>query len=854
MKNLYLVDASNMFFRAFFAIPPLTNEKGMPTNALYGFLAMSLKLIREVKPDYLVYCFDLKEPSFRSELYTEYKANREEMPDLLKPQIPYLKRLTSVLGIATAEKIGFEADDVIGTLAMHAVREHVNAVIVSGDKDFAQLVRPGVTLYDTMKDVRMDSDGVMSKFGVRPDQIIDYLSLVGDSSDNVPGVRGIGPKGACKLLSDYQTLDGIYEHIDEIKGATQKKLIEGKELAFLSRKLCTIVTDVDLGTDFHTLKMKPLEPEPVKEILRELGFGSFERKIFSDSTAAPDSPVTGRPVNKVTKSKSKKSTTVTGMPDKWVEEQWTLEDLKSKIDPYSEIWALLNERGLILGSKGTVVRVAADDAEIGEILCRKNLRWKGYDVKQVLKTLNCPNQIVVWDGMLAAYVTRANSIPPFEKVYENYCSKRLPDLCTSMDQLTAHQELEILLRQKMIEQEGISVYDRFELPLVPVLVNMELKGIKVDVDELQQQNKVLTEDVRSLEKRIHEAAGESFNVGSPKQLGHILFEKLKLPVGHKTKTGYSTNSDVLEGLSAQHPIAKLILEYRELTKLKSTYVDALPAMVNPQTGRVHTKLNQAATTTGRLSSTDPNLQNIPIRTERGRMVRKAFIAEQGNVLISADYSQIELRILAHITDDEGLTRAFRDDLDIHAATASEIFNIHLRDVTAEHRRIAKAVNFGLAYGQGAFGLAETLGIPRKEATDIIDRYFQRFAGVKRYMENTVKEAMEQGFVSTLFGRRRYLDELQSKNPNIRRSGERMAINAPIQGTASDLVKLAMIKVHESLPIPVLLQVHDELIFECPAEDAEELSADIKEIMENVHQLKVPLKVNVGCGLNWDDAH
>ncbi len=863
MKNLYLVDASNMFFRAFFAIPPLTNDKGMPTNALYGFLAMSLKLIREVKPDYLVYCFDLKEPSFRSELYTEYKAHRDEMPDLLKPQIPYLKNMTKLLGIATAEKSGFEADDVIGTLTMRAVAEHVNAVIVSGDKDFAQLVRPGVSLYDTMKDVRMDSDGVSAKFGVRPDQIIDYLALVGDSSDNVPGVRGIGPKGACKLLSDYQTLDGIYEKIDEIKGATQKKLIESKDMAFLSRKLCTIVTDVPLALEFDSLRMKPLEPEPVRVMLKELGFGSFERKIFSDSTAAPSSPVTGMPLSspqakneskKPLKSPGKKKSGGITEPDSWTEEQWTLEELKTKIEPYSEIWALLNERGLYLGYKGRVIRVPADDLAIGEALCRKQLKWKGYDVKQVLKTINCPGQLVIWDGMLAAYIVRANSIPSFEDIYEMYCSKRLPDLCTAADQMTAHQELEILLRQKMIEQEGLSVFDRFELPLVPVLTDMEIKGIKVDMKELAIQGKSLGEDIARLEKDIHREAGETFNIGSPKQLGAILFDKLKLPVGRKTKTGFSTDSDVLESLIDKHAIAKFIVEYRELTKLKSTYVDALPALADPTNFRIHSRLNQAATTTGRLSSTNPNLQNIPIRTERGRLVRRAFIADEGNVLISADYSQIELRILAHITEDEGLTRAFRDDLDIHAATASEIFNISLMDVTATHRRIAKAVNFGLAYGQGAFGLADVLGIPRGEATEIITRYFTRFSGVKRYMENTTREAMENGYVSTLFGRRRYLDEMQSKNPNIRKAGERAAINAPIQGTASDLVKLAMIRVHESLPIPLLLQVHDELIFECPEDEAAEMSEEIKAIMENVHQLKVPLKVNVGVGLNWDDAH
>jgi DNA polymerase-1 len=406
----------------------------------------------------------------------------------------------------------------------------------------------------------------------------------------------------------------------------------------------------------------------------------------------------------------------------------------------------------------------------------------------------------------------------------------------------------------MIEQEGLSVYDLFELPLVPVIADMEIKGIKVDLNELKAQSKLLGDDISRLEKEIHAAAEEPFNVGSPKQLANILFEKLKLPPGRKTKTGFSTDSDVLEGLADKHPIAKLILEYRELTKLKSTYVDALPQLADPKDHRVHSSLNQASTTTGRLSSTNPNLQNIPIRTERGRLVRRAFIAEEGNVLISADYSQIELRILAHITNDEGLTRAFKEDLDIHAATASEVFGISLMDVTANHRRIAKAVNFGLAYGQGAFGLADVLGIPRNEAVEIINRYFTRFSGVKKYMEETTREAMEKGYVSTLFGRRRYLDEMQSKVPQVRKAGERAAINAPIQGTASDLVKLAMIRVHESLPIPLLLQVHDELLFECPEEDAEQMADDIKQIMEGVHKLNVPLKVNVGIGKNWDDAH
>jgi len=870
MKSLYLVDASNMFFRAFFAIPPLTNKQGLPTNALYGFLAMSLKLIREVKPDYLVYCFDRKEPSFRSELYADYKAHREEMPEALQPQIPYLKRLTDVLGLAQAESAGFEADDVIGTLALRGLKEHMQVVIVSGDKDFAQLVRPGLTLYDTMKDVRMDNDGVMAKFGVRPDQIVDYLALVGDASDNIPGVRGIGPKGAAKLLHEYGTLDGIYNHVSSIKGATQTKLVDGKDTAYMSQKLSRIVTDMELPVSFDQLKIKPFEPEPLKALLEELGFDSFARKIFQSnpngftpvegsksavskgaagatvsatSSAGPrtDKPTAATPV-------TKKSPAVAAASEgPWPEEEWTLEQLKKRVEPYSELWVHLNERGFFFGIQGRVVRVAAEDHEIGAVLARKNLRWKGFDLKRSLKALNCPRVMVEWDSLLAAYVIRANLIGPFAEVFEQYCERQLPDLVTGSDLLLAERDLEKVLRARLGELGGLDVLQRFDFPLVPVLADMELIGIRVDTEELARQSQDLFTQIQRLEKEIHLLAGETFTIASPKQLGHILFEKLKLPVGHKTKTGYSTDSDVLEGLIHVHPIAKSVLEYRELTKLKSTYVDAIPALADPKDHRVHTHFNQAATSTGRLSSTNPNLQNIPIRTERGRMVRKAFIADPGHCLISADYSQIELRVLAHITEDPGLMKAFQEDLDIHAATASEVFNISLQEVTPEHRRIAKAVNFGLAYGQGAFGLAEVLGISRGEATDIIERYFTRFKGVKTFMEETVHLAMEQGYVSTIFGRRRYLDELRSKNPNIRKAGERAAINAPIQGTASDLVKLAMIQVYNSLPIRLLVQVHDELIFESPIEDSEAMMVEIKRLMESVHPMKVPLKVNVELG-------
>lgn len=853
MKTLYLVDASNMFYRAFFAIPPLTNSKGMQTNALYGFINMTMKLLKDVKPDYLVYCFDRKEETFRNQIYSEYKAHRDEMPDELKPQIPYLRKLTTALGLAQLDAEGFEADDVIGTLAMHGVRNKVQVVIVSGDKDFAQLVRPGVSLYDTMKDVRTDDDGVKAKWGIRADQMIDYLAIVGDSSDNVPGVRGIGPKGAVKLLSDFETLDGIYEHIDEIKGATQKKLIESKDIAFLSRKLVTIVSDVPLQVTFDEYKPKPVDQDPLRDLLQELGFNSLQKKFFSEGAAEPEKKITLETPTAAEKPKAKRTSGSAG-PGKWTDEEWTVADLAEKIEPYTEIWGLLSERGLYLGYKGKALKVPASDAEIGRALARKHLRWKGYDLKQVFKALKIENPIVAWDGMLAAYVARPTSIAGFEEIFEQYCDRKLPEFCKPAEQLTAHQELEILLREKLVMQEGEGVYEKFDLPLVPVLADLESKGILLDLNELKTQSKALNEDILRLEKGIHKEAGEQFNIGSPKQLGTVLFDKLKLPPGKKTKTGYSTDSEVLETLAPRHAIAKLIIEWRELTKLKGTYVDALPALVSAEDGRVHTSLNQAATSTGRLSSLNPNLQNIPIRTERGRLVRKAFVADPGNCLISADYSQIELRILAHITEDPGLSKAFHDDLDIHTATAAEVFAIPLDKVTAENRRIAKAVNFGIAYGQGAFGLADTLGIERKAAQEIIKRYFERFVGVKQYMENTVREGIEAGYVSTLFGRRRYIDELKSKNPMLRRAGERAAINAPIQGTAADLVKLAMIQVHRSLPVPLLLQVHDELLFECPTEEAEDTAADIKKIMESIYPMKVPLKVNVGLGPNWDDAH
>lgn len=862
MKKLFLVDVSSMFFRAFYAIPPLSSPKGMPTNALYGLLSMTIKLLRENKPDYMVFCYDRIEPSFRQGLYPEYKANRKEMPEELVPQVPYLKKMPEILGIAALDRLGYEADDLIGTLATMGRANNLEVTIVSGDKDFAQLVSPFTVLYDTMKNVKYDSQGVVGKWGVAPEQMIDYLALVGDSSDNIPGVRGIGPKGAIHLLNEFRTLDGIYQNIDKISAKAQKaRLIENKDMALLSQKLVTIVQDIDLDFKWDDFRLKPIDKDRLRDFLLEMGFKSFEKSLLGESN---NNIQAGLPkavaINKMRKNlpdrKSDKQSNTEGKnkSQKWIEKNWTIEELKSSIEPYSKIWGLKSDRGFLIGYKGRVGYADGEDREIGGALSGKFLKWKGFDLKEVFRSLQISDPLVVWDAMLAAYVLDPGSVDDFNQIYQRYCEKNVPDLASAGQIISCHSEIKFVLLEKLDEMGGKGIYEHLEIPLVPVLYNMEKQGIGIDVAELSEQGKLLAQDLSLLQIEIHKAAGQSFNIASPKQLGEILFEKMQIPAGKKTKSGYSTASDVIEKLAVEFPICGLVLKYRELAKLKSTYVDALPQLISKETGRLHTHYRQAATSTGRLSSVNPNLQNIPIRTERGRMVRKAFVADKGKFFISADYSQIELRILAHVTGDEGLVRAFKEDLDIHSATASEIFNLPLKDVTSEFRRKAKAVNFGIAYGQGVFGLAQTLGISRGESAEIIKKYFERFRKVKEYMTETVEKAKNNGFVETIFGRRRYIQELKSSRPAIRAFGERAAINAPIQGAASDLVKMAMIQLHEEIESPMILQVHDELLFECEEKVVESQSSEIKKIMEKVAKLDIPLKVNLAWGRNWEEAH
>ena len=859
LKRIYIVDVSSMFFRAYYAIRPLTSTKGVPVNAVYGFISMIVKLMKEKNPDHIVFCYDRKDPSFRKDIYTEYKANRSVMPDDLQVQIPYLKQVATLFGITDLEVPTFEADDLIGTVARMAEKEGYESFIVSGDKDFCQLVSPHIFLYDTMKDVVFDERLVKEKHGVGPAQFLDYLAITGDTSDNIPGVAGIGPKGAQKLIEQFGTVENIYASIDQVASpAIKQKLIDSKEKALISKTLVTIVTDVALGKTMHDFKLKPLKREELRAFLQELNFKSFEKTLLIDENTQQviSNPASSAEPFVVSRPAAMNSEPLELTRYEIQIHDWETGIIQTRLDQGEASFVFLQGAKVAFGFKTDLYVTDVSNCKLDV----SKLLWNGFDLKKVWSEIGVQAETpirVAWDLMLGAYILRAADSSVIEKLSTYFLKKEIPqdDTITEVDQFKnvyeALLQIDDVVKKEIEEKDLMFVYEKLEKPIIPILYQMEKKGIALDLNFLKIFSDELAKELSGQEIKIHELAKEKFNIASPKQLGTVLFEKMGLLSLKKTKTGYSTDNDVLERL--EHPIGKELIHYREVAKLKSTYVDALPTMAD-QAGRVHTHFNQALTATGRFSSTDPNLQNIPIKTEKGQKVRKAFIASSGKKLLSLDYSQIELRVLAHISNDAGLIKAFQEDLDIHSATASEVFNVDLDRVSKEQRRIAKAVNFGIAYGQGAFGLADVLSIPRKEASDIIERYFNKFSGIRDYIENTIKEAHEKKYVETLFGRRRYIPELDNKNVMIKKSGERAAINAPIQGTASDLVKLAMIEVKPLLKIDLLLQVHDELIFEGTEEAIESQVALIKKTMENVAQLKVPLKVNYSVGNNWDEAH
>lgn len=902
-RKLVLVDGSSYLYRAFFALPPLSNSHGEPTGALVGVANMLLKLIKEEKPDLIAVVFDAPGKTFRDALFEQYKAHRPPMPDDLRTQIQPLLELVQALGLPLLRISGVEADDVIGTLAVQAAAQDIQVVISTGDKDMAQLVNAQISLINTMTGSRLNREGVKSKFDVYPEQIIDYLSLVGDSSDNIPGVPKVGPKTAAKWLNEYQSLDNLLIHAQAITGKVGESLRDSATTLELSRKLATIDCALKLDTNPETLTAQSPSPDTLRSLCQRYELNVLSKQI---ETQYGTNSVVDTPVQTISQSEvaTEYETILTqAQLDSWltritkaellcVDTETTSLDYMSaelvgialSIQPYQAAYIPLAH-----GYPGAPQQLNRESvlAQLKPLLESQQMPKLGHHLKydaHIFANYDIHLQNMCYDSMLESYVLNSTAgrhdMDTVAKTYLGVDTIHYEDVCgkgakqITFDQVEVEvasrysaEDADITLRlhhalwpKLTAEPKLCEVYSTIEQPLVPVLMRMEHQGVLVDASLLKQQSQRLAEQMQQLMTRCHTAAGQPFNVDSPKQLQEILFNKLGIPVLRKTPTGQpSTAEDVLEELATDHELPRLIIEYRSMAKLKSTYTDKLPLQINPRTGRIHTSYHQAVAATGRLSSTDPNLQNIPIRSEEGRRIRQAFIAPSDHVLIAADYSQIELRIMAHLSGDESLLNAFAADQDIHQATAAEVLGIHADQVTSEQRRSAKAINFGLIYGMSAFGLAKQLGVERGEAQRYIDRYFARYPGVKQYMERTRSQAHELGYVETVFGRRLYLPEINSRNASLRQYAERSAINAPMQGTAADIIKLAMISVDKWLqssafPAKLIMQVHDELVFEVPTNASEALITEVRTRMCTAASLHVPLKVDIGRGHNWDEAH
>jgi DNA polymerase-1 len=918
-KNpLILIDGSSYLFRAYHALPPLETTKGQATGAVKGVISMVRSLIKEYPESPIAVVFDAKGKTFRSDIYKEYKAHRPPMPDDLRTQIEPIHEIIKAMGLPLIVVPGVEADDVIGTFAQQATALKRDTLISTGDKDLAQLVNEHVTLLNTMTKEVLDTEGVKAKFGLAPEQIIDYLGLMGDKSDNIPGVPGVGPKTAVKWLEEYGTAEQLIAHADEIKGKAGENLREHIEQLQLSQELATIKCDVELDIELNDLKHKEADKEALLSWYLTLEFRTWIKELEAEGVKAEAIQIEGaEPVDET--GTEERGEEIEAFPAPEAIDYQTI--LSSE-----QLTALIKE---IKKSERLAISLETDDAQfmqakiIGLSLSIKAGQasyipllhsYDGapeqLDAEEVLKSLQpvLEDQAIFkaghdlklmchvlvnagiklagcrFDTMLQSYVL--NSVAhkhTLDKLASTYLleDKHLLEelLGKGRNKLTyaevdiekaatysaqnadfsyrLQQGLEIKLKQT---GQLADIYKYKEIALLPALYTMEQHGIRVDLFSLSQQSEEIAQRLQELEQEAYQLAGEEFNLGSPAQLQKIFYEKLNYPVISKTAKGQpSTAEPVLQELALEYPLPKLLLEYRTLSKLKSTYTDKLPQDVNPQTGRIHSTFQQAVAATGRLSSTDPNLQNIPIRTEEGRRIRKAFVAEEGKVLMAADYSQVELRIMAHLSGDEGLRKAFQQGLDVHRATAAEIFDEELDQVSADQRRSAKAINFGLIYGMSAFGLAKQLGIGRHEAQEYVERYFHRYPGVRDYMENTRQLANEQGYVETLFGRRLYLPDIHARNGMLRKAAERTAINAPMQGTAADIIKRAMIDIHHWLPTSdldarLLLQVHDELVFEVSESDLALLSAGVEFRMASAAALDVPLVVDIGSGANWDEAH
>ena len=906
-SRLILVDGSSYLFRAFHALPPLTNSKGLNTGAAKGVIGMLKRLQADNPNDQLVVIFDAKGPTFRNEIYSEYKANRPPMPEELREQIEPIHNVIRAMGLPLISVSGVEADDVIGTLSEIATAEKRPVLISTGDKDMAQLVNDYVTLVNTMTQVVLDRDGVVEKFGVPPELIIDLLALMGDSVDNIPGVAGVGEKTALALLQNLGGISDIYSQLDRvaelpIRGAKSlgEKLSASKEMAELSYVLATIKTDCELALSESDLRSSSPDNDRLIELYRDLEFKSWLDELLSPGLFA-DSPA--EPVPSQISDLSVVTITDQAVFDSWLSRleaaplfafdtettslnymQAEIVGLSFAIEPGEAAYVPLAH--LNPGLEGQLDRDRILD-QMKPLLESDAVKKVGQHLKydaNVLANHGITLRGIAHDTMLQSYIIDAvgsrhdmgslalkylgQRVISFEEV-AGKGAKQVSFDHVDIEQAAAYaaEDADVTLRlhetlvPKLEAEAALNeVYQRLELPLVPVLSKIERNGAFVSIDKLQAQSHEIAIRLAELESQACELAGQPFNLASPKQLGEILFEKLELPVIKKTPKGApSTAEEVLVELANDYELPAVLIEHRGLAKLKSTYTDKLPEMVDTRTGRVHTSYHQAVTATGRLSSSDPNLQNIPIRTQAGRRIRQAFIAPEGRKIVAADYSQIELRIMAHLSSDAGLLRAFANELDVHSATAAEVFDVSLDEVTTDQRRKAKAINFGLIYGMSAFGLAKQIGVARGEAQEYIDRYFARYPGVADYMDATRAIAHEQGYVETLLGRRLYLPEINARNKQRQLAAERTAINAPMQGTAADIIKLAMIDVdawltETALDAKMIMQVHDELVFEVADEACETLCNNVTERMANVIELQVPLLTEVGVGVNWDEAH
>lgn len=897
-KRLILVDGSSYLYRAFHALPPLSTAKGQPTGAIRGVISMLKTLLKEYQPEHMAVVFDAKGKTFRDDLYPDYKANRPPMPDDLRAQVEPLHDAIRKMGLPLVMMEGVEADDVIGTLCQQAAAAGMETIVSTGDKDMAQLVNPQVTLINTMSNTVMDRQGVVEKFGVPPERIIDYLALIGDTVDNVPGVAKCGPKTALKWLQAYDTLEGVMANAQDIKGKVGENLQAALDYLPLAKQLVTIKLDVVLPVALDDLRRTDPDEDALRQVYSELEFRSWLAELEGD--APTKAAELAKPADVAVN-----YDIITDLPalEAWLARLQAADAFAFDTETTSLNYMQAELVGVsfaLTAGEAAYVPVAHNYPGAPDQLPREQVLALlkplleaekpakiGQNIKydqSVLARYGIEMQGLAFDTMLESYVLDSvatrHDMDSLASKFLNYTTVHFEDIAgkgakqLTFDQISldaaghyAAEDADITLRlhqelwPRIAQEKSLtSVFTDIEMPLVPVLSRIERRGALIDVQRLRQQSQTLATQMLALQEEAYELAGERFNLGSTQQLGAILYEKMQLPVVKKTPKGApSTAEPVLQELALDYPLPRVIMAYRSLSKLKSTYTDKLPLQVNPRTGRIHTSYHQAVAATGRLSSSDPNLQNIPIRTEEGRKIRQAFVAAPGHRLLAADYSQIELRIMAHLSGDAGLVNAFQQGLDIHKATAAEVAGIAIDEVSADQRRNAKAINFGLIYGMSAFGLAKQLGISRTDAQHYIDTYFARYTGVQDYMQRIRAQAAEQGYVETLFGRRLYLPDIKARNPMLRQGAERTAINAPMQGTAADIIKRAMISVDAwlrdvDLGAFMIMQVHDELVLEVPEEAIDQVSQGLQQRMSAAAELSVPLLVEVGVGENWDQAH